>query len=505
MNDITELVQAQEALEENRQQLENRQRFITSIVESIPSSLVVIDRMLRIVSANSNFLVKSRRVAQDTLGRKIEKVFPPVLIEYAQLDRKVREVFSSGAAAEGGKVAYRAPGLPTRIYFYRLIPLMAKGTVENVMLLMDDITEREQLGEDVRRAERHLAGVVECANDLVISLDPEGRILTWNQAAEKTSGLGAEQVRDKSLVSLCVAEQQPVMGDMLRQLADGERVKNIEVNLLTANDRQVPIAWSCSTMFDDARKLTGIVAVGRDLTERRGLEAQLAQAAMMTSLGGMAGGIAHEVRNPLGIISACSQLLLEREDDAKLRSEAAEKIHAATQRASSIIENLMKFARPHGAQMGEVDLHAVLEVTLSLLAHQMALDRISLKKNLEPDLPRAHGNPDLLRQVFTNLILNSGNAMPQGGTLTVTTRTTKRGRSDRFLEILFADNGCGIPQENLSRIFDPFFTTMPVGTGVGLGLSICYSIIQQHQGTIGVTSRPGQETTFTIGLPACEV
>lgn len=505
MNDITELVQAQKALDEIRQQLENRQRFITSIVESIPSSLVVIDRMLRIVSANSNFLVKSRRVAQDTLGRKIKKVFPPVLIEYAQLDRKIREVFSSGTAAEGGKVAYRAPGLPTRIYFYRLIPLMAKGTVENVMLLMDDITEREQLGEDVRRAERHLAGVVECANDLVISLDPEGRILTWNQAAENTSGLESEQVRDKSLVSLCVAEEQPVMGEMLRRLADGERVKNIEVNLLTASDRQVPIAWSCSTMFDDARKLTGIVAVGRDLTERRRLEAQLAQAAMMTSLGGMAGGIAHEVRNPLGIISACSQLLLERADDAKLRGEAAEKIHAATQRASSIIENLMKFARPHGTQMGEVDVHAVLQVTLSLLAHQMALERISLKKNLEPDLPRVHGNPDLLRQVFTNLILNSGNAMPQGGTLTVTTRTTERGRSNRFVEILFSDNGCGIPQENLSRIFDPFFTTMPVGTGVGLGLSICYSIIQQHQGTIGVTSRPGQETTFTIRLPACEV
>ena len=140
------------------------------------------------------------------------------------------------------------------------------------MLLMDDITEREQLVEEVRRAERHLASVVECANDLVISMDPGGHIVTWNWAAESTSKLKAEQVRELPLLSLCAAEQRPVMAEILKRLTRGEDVQNTEVNLLTATGQEIPIAWNCSSMRDDAGNVVGIVAVGRDLTERRRLD-----------------------------------------------------------------------------------------------------------------------------------------------------------------------------------------------------------------------------------------
>jgi PAS domain S-box-containing protein len=491
-----------------KSRLEGLESFITRILESIPSSLVVIDRSLRIVSANRNFLEKGRREARNTMGRKMQEVFPQVLLEYTHLDQKVREVFHTGQSVEGGKLAYRAPGLPGRIYYYRLIPLYLppppfpakrgkREEVENVMLLMDDITEWEQLGEEVRRTERHLISVVECANDLVISLDSDGRIVTWNRAAESTSGLKTEQVKGQSLLSLCAAGQRPVMAEMLRRLARGESVQNTEVNLLTASGQEVPIAWNCSPMWDDAGKVGGIVAVGRDLTERRRLEAQLSHSIKMASLGVMAGGIAHEVRNPLGIISASAQLLLECPDDARLRSQGLEKIYAATQRASLIIENLLKFARPQDGREKETDIHAVLEETLALLAHQMILQKVTLKKAFQ-QLPRIYANPELLQQVFTNLILNACNAMPQGGTLTVATQAS----GQEEILVRFGDTGHGIPQEHLPMIFDPFFTTMPVGKGTGLGLSICYSIISQHQGTIEVESQVGQGSTFTVRLPA---
>ena len=287
------------------------------------------------------------------------------------------------------------------------------------------------------------------------------------------------------------------MAEMLRRLVRGEGVQNTEVNLLTVHGQEVPIAWSCSSMRDDAGKVIGTVAVGRDLTERRRLEAQLIHSAKMASLGVMAGGIAHEVRNPLGIISAGAQLLQEHPDDAQLRSQCTEKIYSATQRASLIIENLLKFARPQSEQMSELDLHTVLEETLALLAHQMTLQKVMLRKEIQPDLPRVHGNPALLQQVFTNLILNACNAMPQGGTLTVATRATEA----REVEVRFADTGCGIPPENLPKMFVPFFTTMPVGRGTGLGLAISYSIVQQHRGTIEVDSQVGKGTTFTVWLP----
>jgi PAS domain S-box-containing protein len=493
---------AEQELQQSIGRQEIQQQFINSIVDSIPSSLLVIDRNLRIVSVNRNFVEKARRSAAGTLGLRIDEVFPSVLIDHTHLEKKVQEVFRSAQPLEGGKVAYRAPGVPTRIYYYRFIPLSAVEApgkeVNNVMLLMDDITEREQLGEEVQRAELHLASVVECANDLVVSLDRGGRIVTWNQAAERISGFSVEQVKGRPLLSLCAIEHGPIMTDMLQRLTRGEQVQNTEINLVMASGRQVQIAWSCSSMRDDAGKATGIVAVGRDLTERRQLEAQLIQSTKMASLGVMAGGIAHEVRNPLGIISAASQLLLERPDDVQLRSECAQKIYSATQRASSIIESLMKFAQPQVEPMAKIDLNASLEDILSLMSNQLRVQQVALVKEIQENLPRVYGHPNLLQQVFSNLILNSCNAMPEGGTLTVACLPAETGT----IEVRFSDTGHGILPEHQPKIFDPFFTTMPVGKGTGLGLSISYSIIQQHGGSITVNSQMGLGTTFIIRLPA---
>lgn len=478
-------------------QLDSRERFITRVLESIPSSLVVLDRAMRVVSANRNFLDKARREERNTLGYGIEDVFPPAIAQYTRLRQKVREVFRTGQAVMGGKVAYRAPGLPTHIYYYRLIPIKRDEKVENVILFMDDITERERLEEEVRLAERHLASVVECANDLVVSLDCEGRVVTWNLAAEYISGFKVEQIQGKSLVSLCPVDQRALMEQMLSLLVHGKAVQHTEINLLTSDHQAIPIAWSCSPMLSDLGDVIGIVAVGRDLTERRRLEAQLIQSAKMASLGVMAGGIAHELRNPLGIISASAQLLIDHIGNFQLHNECAQRIHIATKRASLIIENLLKFARPMSERMHEVDVNIVIEETFVLLTHQLSHQQVDLRKDLQPELPRVHGNPALLQQVFTNLILNACNAMSYGGVLTVITREIDMGQ----VEIVFKDTGHGIAPENLTRIFDPFFTTMPVGKGTGLGLSISYSIIQQHNGIIEATSQVGQGAAFVIRLP----
>ena len=496
--DITERKRVEKALQESERQLESRERFITRILDSIPTSLVVIDRSQRVVSANRNFLEKTRQEEQATLGCKIEEVFPQVLVRYTRLGQKVHEVFRTGKPVEGGRLAYRAPGLPTRYYYYRLVPLRTEEGVENVMLLMDDITEREKLGEEVRRAERHLASVVDSAYDLVVSMDAEGEILTWNRSAERTSGLRPEEVRGQYLPNLCAEESQQEMGAWLAQLAKGQFTrKSVEINLSTKEGEEVPISWAGSRMLDDERRIVGLVAVGRDLTERKRFEAQLIQSAKLTSLGVMAGGIAHEIRNPLAVSSAAAQLLLERPDDKKFREEAAEKIRSGIQRASYIIENLLKFARPPEERMVSVDVSEVLQETLSLLANQLRVQRVELRRDFASGLPAVVGNKSLLQQVFSNIILNACNAMPDGGSLTVATRVN----ADNQAEIAFADTGCGIPEEDLDKILDPFFTTMPVGKGVGLGLSISYSIIKQHQGTIEVESQMGQGSTFTVRLP----
>ena len=490
--DITESKRAEEALQE-------RQEHYNNIIESIPSSLLTIDNKLRVVSANRNFLQKARRSEAETTGRRINEVFSPAVLAYSKLEERIIEVFETGRPFRGGEME-RLPGLFGRVYFYRVSPLKdEKGEVKNTVLLMDDVTEQKRLSVEVRRAERHLASVVDSANDLVVSMDAEGRILTWNKAAGQTSGFRFREVKGQYLPNLCVEEDQQRMRSWLLQLARGQFTKrSMEINLRTKRGGEIPISWACSRMLDDEHRIAGLVAVGRDLTERKRLEAQLIKSAKLTSLGVMAGGIAHEIRNPLAIGSAAAQLLLERPDDEKLRKEAAEKIYSGIQRASYIVENLLKFARPPEERMAAVDVSEALEETLSLLANQLRVQQIELRKDFISDLRSVIGNKSLLQGVFSNLILNACSAMPDGGSLTVTAGVN----SDNQVEIGFADTGSGIAKESLSDIFDPFFTTMPVGKGIGLGLSISYSIVQQHQGTIEVASQVGQGAIFTIRLPA---
>ncbi len=478
--------------------LAERERFITRILESIPSSLLVVDARLRVVSANRNFLDKTRRTKKATEGRKLADILSPALIEQTRMVDKVKEAFSTGRTIEGGKVAYRAPNLPTHVYFYRLIPIPAGDDVQEIMLLMDDVTEQEKVGADAKRAERHLASVVECANDFVISLDREGRLVSWNPAAERVSGWSFDKLQGKTLAELCTAEDRDAMVHMIQRLAAGSGVQGRRVRLVTSDGRELTIAWSCSPMCDDQGTVVGMVAVGRDLTEQLQLEQQLIQSDKMASLGVMAGGIAHELRNPLALIAVSAQLLLEKQDDPEFRESCLERINASTKRASLIIENLLKFARPQADKVGQISVCDLLDDTFLLLSDQLVLQKVRLRRKRCAGGVTVPGNPDLLQQVFANLVLNACNAMPRGGDLRVSTSVGE----DRKVRISFQDSGEGIPPDNLPRLFDPFFTTKPPGGSfVGLGLSISYSIIKQHFGSIEVQSRVGKGSTFTVSLP----
>ncbi|MDP2966529.1 MAG: ATP-binding protein, partial [Pelolinea sp.] len=206
----------------------------------------------------------------------------------------------------------------------------------------------------------------------------------------------------------------------------------------------------------------------------------------------------HDLRNPLGIISSCAQLILENPKDSKLRKQGLHKIYTSTRRASLIIENLLMFARPTGGWMEkEIIPHTIIHETLELLNNQITLQNVIVSETYQPDLPYLYGNKEMLQQVFANLILNACNAMPEGGLLKITAEAISTGQ----VEIRFTDTGCGISHENLNKIFDPFFTTMPVGKGIGLGLSISHAIVLQHSGVIEVQSEVGKGSSFIVKLP----
>ena len=239
--------------------------------------------------------------------------------------------------------------------------------------------ETVQRAEQIARTERHLASVVESANDLVVSMDSEGRITRWNQMAKRISGFTSEEVIGKPLAALFDEEHQEDVHAMVEQVACGVPVKDRETALLARDGRHIPIAWSCSLMRDDENRVLGMVAVGRDLTERRKLEAQLIQSAKMASLGVLAGGIAHEIRNPLSVSSAAAQLFLENPEDEELKRECAERIYSGIKRTAKIVENLLSFARPAEGRKAPMDINEAIEETLVLLRHQILRQGIALE------------------------------------------------------------------------------------------------------------------------------
>ncbi len=481
---------------------EGEQTFQMDILAHIPSSILILDSYQRVVFANRNFLVKSRKEEEEVLGKRISEIFPPVILSYTGLEERLRTVCQTGRPFERGEMEYRAPGLAARIYFYSLTPLKDDdGQVESVMLFMDDVTEKKSLGERVREIERHLASVVESANDLIVSLGATGAVMTWNSAAERVLGFSPREVVRRPFADLFSEADRPQLQSLLAQLAVEGQVQEMETGMRAKGGRDLLIAWRFSAMREEGGRVVALVGVGRDLTEKRQLELQLVQSAKMAALGEMAGGIAHEIRNPLAITSSAAQVLLKKGDDPALRQECAEKIRTAANRAAAIIENLLRFARPSEGLVEWVEINSAVEDTLSLIGHQISLQSIEITKRLAPGLPRVRGNRNQLQQVFMNIILNAYYAMPEGGRFTIETRLA-RNNHQGGIEARFADTGCGIPEHHLPRIFDPFFTTMPVGKGTGLGLSIAYSIVRQHGGTIRVESEVGGGSTFTVTLPA---
>lgn len=240
----------------------------------------------------------------------------------------------------------------------------------------------------------------------------------------------------------------------------------------------------------------------RDISESERLQEELVQQEKMAAIGMLAGGIAHEINNPLGGILAFTQLLIRDCKDGNAMRGDLEEIERAAVRCKKIVSDLLDFSRlskPKDRQ--QLDVNPLLEKLFPFLKMEFKSWNIDLVTELDTTIPRVIGSANQLQQVFLNLITNACHSMTKGGQLTVRTEA-KPDRSQ--VMVVVKDTGVGIPRENISKIFDPFFTTKEPGKGTGLGLSVSYRIIKDHKGSIVVDSVVGQGTTFTVTLPVEE-
>ena len=232
----------------------------------------------------------------------------------------------------------------------------------------------------------------------------------------------------------------------------------------------------------------------------RGARGQLISSEKLASLGRLTAGACHEILNPLSIISMQAQLALASPDLEPPLRERFQGILEQVQRIVTITDQLRRFSRTEPVIQTNMQVDEVIEEILSLLGRELQLANIHLQKELAQGLPEIQADRRQLSQVFLNLISNAKDAMPQGGSLTVSARV-KGVNGKKTVEVSFSDTGCGISRENLLKLFEPFFTTKPQDRGTGLGLSICREIVESYDGKISVESTEGKGSTFRVELP----
>ena len=352
------------------------------LLDNIPSSVIMFDKSIRVVSANQNFLIKSKRLAKDTVGKHIKDIFHEVILNQTNLADKINRVFQTEIPNDGERMSFRAPSIPLKYYYYRIIPTFWNNSIENAVLLMDDVTSQIELNKEIQNIQKHLARIVESANDVIISTDFNGKILSWNRAAEDKTGFASLEVIGKSFFKLCELSDKTMVEQIFNELNNTGNTKKAEWKLNTKNNEKITVSWVCSMMFDENSDYSNIVAIGRDLTKQRKLETQLFQSQKLAALGMMAGGIAHEIRNPLGICHSAAQFLMDKNLNPDLRIKYAEKIHKHLIRASTTIENLLNFAHPASKGNKEkIIINTLVEESTNLVKHQASLEKVRINFN----------------------------------------------------------------------------------------------------------------------------
>jgi two-component system sensor histidine kinase HydH len=329
----------------------------------------------------------------------------------------------------------------------------------------------------------------------LVATDDLQRITSLNHVAGTTLGLSAEEVMGENAADVLPEDLWQMLNDL-----DMERgVVEKEIDCAVGEEGLIPLEISATSLRDENRTFLGYVVLFKDLSEVRSLRKEIARNQRLASVGRLAAGVAHEIRNPLSSIKGFATYFKERYHDVPENQQISNLMIQEVDRLNRVVGQLHEFARPIKISRKSIPVKAFLKNSLKLIERQASEANINIETRFDPEIDTAFFDSDRINQVLLNLYLNAMESMGNEGTVTVT--LGKNMKKDG-IEIRVSDTGTGIDENDLAHIFDPYFTTKASGTG--LGLAIVHNILEAHGGEIKVENRLGQGTTVTILLPYTE-
>jgi PAS domain S-box-containing protein len=525
MSDITDRKQAEAALQESKLKAEQYLNVSAEIIISL-------DRQGNITLLNDN----GHKLLGYDPGELIGKNWFKTCLQEDAVS-EVSEVFNKLMNAELENVKHfenmvkTKKGLLRCVFWHNTLLRDAEYTVIGLLSSGEDITERKQAEEALRKSEAQMRAITDSTQDAILMMDQNGSISFWNPAAESIFGYTGDEAIGKNLHQLIAPQHYHEAHNAafirFQQTGQGNVIDStLELKACHKNGHEISVELSLSSLhLQDRWHSVGII---RDISERKRaeqekakLEGQLQRAQKMESIGSLAGGIAHDLNNILFPISGLSEMLLDDMPADNPAFENIEQIYKSAQRGSDLVKQILAFSRQGNPQKLPVRIQPILKEALKLA--QATIPRnIEITSHINTDCGMVSADPTQIHQIVMNLITNAFHAVEQtGGMIDITLKEiviSSFGEKEEmtyhaipgdllagnYACITVSDTGTGIDKTLIDKIFDPYFTTKKQGKGTGLGLSVVHGIVKEHGGDIRVYSEVGKGTTFNVYLPLLE-
>ena len=423
------------------------------------------------------------------------------------IDKSLNQVIETGEPAEGFDLKIiRENGTKRHINASAALIKDAESRRIGVRGIVRDITEQKRSEEALEEAKEYIENIINSMADSLIVIKPDLIISLVNRTTCDLLGYNESELIgapiDKILYDgISFAET------LFRQFKEKGFVKDYEMLYRMKSGEKIPVSFVGSVMYsngDNAENIIGLICVAHDLRAIKGLQEQVLQSEKMASIGVLAAGVAHEIKNPLAIILGGIEFIkfsLSSNPDNNFLQDSIERIKKATLRTDKIVTDLMDFSRQTPATFEEIEIIPVIEDTISLVERRLNIKNIKVIRQFPSDLPKIEADSNQLKQVLINILVNSVESMPDGGTITIIPRACEHTPEERYLQITFTDTGQGIPEDNIQKVSEPFFSTKTDAGNTGLGLSVTRGIIEKHHGDLTIESEMGKGTKVIIRFP----